>query len=355
MYILPDENSSFSYISVPTKKHNARIFDFDRSILLCTKGTINEYYESIVNEYKEYVPNCINTRMPYHCPSEGACQKPNPKFDAFTVLGLLWGSTKDHYPKMAKIYGPSECGGLFDGGKLPEEVIEFIERHIRRQGRFNPLTTHWNWPYRMSRLSKANKPLKKGGNGILNDSIMSPVMDMLQDNKFFNYQRKTKETFEEDCENAFVYHLPMHPETNKENFEGLTCEAEEKEAKAKVEHEAKAKAEELQLPPIFEDDKSIHEKYSVVSGVDEDGNESWMVTLYPGTFEEKEYTFPPRVCAMRRQGFAVPVLREICDVITQAEATTLEHKGRKKAQIVKLLENYFKSRAKEGSIIRELL
>jgi len=330
MYVIELHPGRWEYVLLPTKNHNVRIYDFDRSTLLCTRGTINKKYWDLVGEYKANMPGglgCTNTRMLTrslvqgvksftHCESEGACHEPNKKFDAFTVLGLLWAADERNTARMKKLYG-RDSAGLFDHAVLPNEVLAFIERHLSKEPDvMDPLTTRWNWPYRMSRVEERpmarQKWVVKGDNMELPDEYMSSVYEMLQDRNFFDFARGGPNDFEEQCDDAFIYHLPARPDSEDADLSDLKCEAgrgaEEKEMQKNYEIE--------------------------VSGDD------WRITLYPGTRREKSYDFNPRECALAKRGLTVPVLRAICNVVSDQ---TIKHNGLKKAQMVQYLEAFLRS------------
>ncbi len=195
-------------MKVHTRGHEVRIYDFDRSTLSCEKTSnyadiVIPYIQKMAEMSGGTVKSCMNTRLRFHCEREGACEEKNQKFDAFTVLGLLWASTSTNFKYISKqcMENDSE-GGLFDGGKLPKKVIEFIEIHLNRGGAYNPLKIMWNWPYRAVKVEKVDGVyVASSGNYEFPDKIMSPVIEMLRDTSFFNF-----ETVKSD--NLF-YQLPV--------------------------------------------------------------------------------------------------------------------------------------------------
>lgn len=226
-----DSTDQLTYTKVPTKGHEVRIYDFDRSTLSCERNSINPaYFSDIIIPYmkallnKTDVDNCVNTRMRFHCSREGACQDKNTKFDAFTVLGLLWASSPSNYAKVEDFY---KEGGLFNDGEIPPQVLHFIEKHLHLStAPYNPLELRWNWPYRMVKVNKQG--IVSSGNYELPDSVMSTVMVMLTDTSFFNFKRGDLSTLGTDCLNSNIYHLPIQPTTDPLNdiYSDLTCDSD---------------------------------------------------------------------------------------------------------------------------------
>lgn len=240
-YMINDDDAD--YLKVPTKNCQVRIYDFDRSTLLCNVDSINPAYAAdITIPYERKlelmsagsVTGCENTRMRLHCEREGACQAPNAKFDAFTVLGLLWASTEANFEKMEHKYvqvdndgRESFGGGLFSGGQIPPAVIDFIEQHLHRvNAPYNPLEIVWHWPYRMVRVRREVGVFKAGrGNYQLPDNVMSSVEQMLHDRSFFDFDKGSAAYLRQDCEQfgGEIYHLPMRPEQSAPNFDSVSC------------------------------------------------------------------------------------------------------------------------------------
>lgn len=351
MYVTDlDETNGWSYTVVPTKKNNVRIFDFDRSTLLCEAGSYNKAYKAFIEQYRSALPTgCVNTRMasapflksvkePFiHCKDEGACQLKNEKFDAFTVLGLLWAAEPKNYKKMTKIYG-DDSGALFGedcDAEIPAEVLAFIEKHLHKPGaRFNPLTMRWGWPYRMVGVERKGKAwFATEGNMELDDREMSTVMDMLNDTDFFDFPTGDKSTFNDDCKDAFVYHLPMRPNSDDLDLDGLTCD-DDVSGKLAPKEEAPETTTTMQEEEA--ETKTIKTDEYIIDY--DPANDEWTITVYPNTYEEETYVFNPKQCAMARQGLTVKILKDICEVVTSIETTKM-----KKAEIVEKLEEYLRT------------
>lgn len=270
-YVIDDNKDT--YLKVPTKGHSVRIYDFDRSVLVCENGAHHVKYQPLIDAYYEAVADqgvsgCKNTRIdttdlnkqsPFFRDCEaGACQEINPKYDAFTVLGDIWGS----YPINDLALG--DVSGLNFGGvgrdekgnvivdkatgkpaypnknKIPVEVIKFIERHIHTGDienagvteSLNPLTFKWSWAMRVSKLQRdANAQLEAGhGNYILPDTVMDPVDVMLHDRSFFDFDRRNIKDLYDDCKMADqIYHLPLRasaPRTSEEFSASCTLKSQ---------------------------------------------------------------------------------------------------------------------------------
>lgn len=354
MYVTDlDPTDGWSYHVVPTKRNNVRIFDFDRSTLECDAGSYHKDYKPLIDRYmSELSTGCTNTRMATkpllkkikhaftHCNDEGACQARNQKFDAFTVLGLLWAAHPTHYKKMEKIYG-DDAGGIFGeklDAQIPDEVLEFIDKHLNPvTARFNPLTMRWNWPYRMSgveRWGKGGKWKVIGGNMELDDREMSTVMEMLNDTDFFDWKTGDEATFVKDCQDAFVFHLPMRAGSSDVNLEGLSCD-DDISPSGSMEVAADADAD-AYFPDADADAATVIDRDYII---EHDGDE-WTITLHPKTSREETHVFSPGVCRLPRKGLAVRVLKDICDVISDSIITDSKMK---KAQIVDALEAYLRN------------
>jgi tRNA A-37 threonylcarbamoyl transferase component Bud32 len=252
LYIIDTDSAELEYVKVPTHGYTARIYDFDRSGMVCTSGSYNNAYEDFVKNYEHVVQyvhpvtrkdihgpdKCENVRVTNADCSWGACQQKNHKFDAFTFLGLIWASDPEIRRKIdsdPEIRLKFQSRGLFLGEIIPNDVIDFIESHIHRNAfagknfkgmkNFDPLTTNWNWGMRSSMIEKGLvRRYGKNNNMELPEESMDSVEMMLKDTSFFNFQRGDIKSLAADCKDSDIYHMPMRPgRYDQHDYSKLTC------------------------------------------------------------------------------------------------------------------------------------
>jgi serine/threonine protein kinase len=213
----PVAASDVKYLRVPTSGWSARIYDFDRSTLICKKTA--KMYPSLAAQYALALQQhpiifslpvnadfCLNTLLNVSDCKWGACNEENPKFDAFTVLGLIWASDPIRYKTIMQAYRKANVrkfGGLFSIlNNMPKDVDEFIERHIDKKY-FHVL---WGWAMIVGAKTHPDGSVEFGrpGNFVLPDDAMNPVAMMLHDRHFFDFE----EQYGCPPHILFLYHLP---------------------------------------------------------------------------------------------------------------------------------------------------
>lgn len=139
--------SETEYYALPIFKL-AKIFDFDFSYVNNPKG-------------KDLINNRLEKTGEDVCRKTGTCNEPNPKFDAFTLLSLLW------------IYNQMDMRRRRPAHAIPATVINFIESVIQQKLLIRPSEL-------AGRLCKLNAAGKCDGNYIPTDEEMLPVFEILR-------------------------------------------------------------------------------------------------------------------------------------------------------------------------------